>query len=126
MHARHVFARTLITLSVLLAGTMTVRAQTSDFCQTFASRYDFIGWQAPPLSGGGTWTCQPGGSALRFIAAGNAYTAALRKTPEAANMEVLLNDLTPFSPDGSTEDGISVLFHWRDPVYPSGCCDPIH
>jgi hypothetical protein len=34
--------------------------------------------------------------------------------------------MTVFERDGSDDDAVSVLLHWRDPVHPSGCCQPIH
>lgn len=102
---------------------MAVRAQ--DYCQTFPSLYDFVGWQAPGQTGGGTWSCQPGSSNLSFLASPDAYTGALRRTPEAANLQVLIRELTPYSRDGTSEDGLSVFLHWRDPILPTGCCDPI-
>ncbi|HET8946305.1 MAG TPA: thrombospondin type 3 repeat-containing protein, partial [Candidatus Polarisedimenticolia bacterium] len=121
---RRLFVRVVLAAAVLGAAILTAAA--SDFCPSFPPNYDFAGWQAPGLSGGGTWSCNQVTSDLIFTASPDAYTAALRKTPEAGNVEVWLFHVTVSGRDGTDDDGISILLHWRDPVLPAGCCEPIH
>ncbi|HEV8199957.1 MAG TPA: thrombospondin type 3 repeat-containing protein [Candidatus Polarisedimenticolia bacterium] len=124
MSGRRLFARVLLAASVFAAASNLAAA--SDFCPSFPPNYDFAGWQAPGLSGGGTWGCNPVTSDLIFTASPDAYTGALRTTPEAGNVEVWLFHVTISGRDGADDDGISILLHWRDPVPPTGCCEPIH
>ena len=124
MTRRHPMARVLIAFSLVCIAPVAARAQ--DDCQSIASNYDFAGWQAPGLTGGGTWVCNANSGYPIFQASPDAYTGALRRTPEeAANLEVRLI-FSVFSPDGTDEDAFSLLLHWRDPVLPAGCCEPIH
>ena len=122
MTCRHTMARVVIVLSLGCLAAAEVRAQA--ICQSLQSNYDFAGWQASGQTGAGTWYCNPHTGNPVFVASPDAYIGALRRAPEDANLEVRLQ-FNVFSPDGTSEDGLSLLLHWRDPILPTGCCEPI-